>query len=215
MSTKPIQAGEPKSQIYIDDNTIGDSNQKNWCTYFGNGTFRAIRNVGKIPTSLMHIWKNSTTSQKMMHTAITIYCIAVTAYIIYLESQTGQTSINDLHEIKNASLLLNQPSLEEAQEPSGNYGHFLNLAFKKCEKEFQESGAEETSLSGVISMQICYPLINKICKTSADMMEIMFKLKEIPKGLQEKIGSIGEVMQALEDIQKEFSCKKAGFKDLL
>ncbi len=213
MSTKPIQVGEPKSQIYIDDNTIGNSNQKNWCTYFGNGTFRAIRSVGKIPTSLMHIWKNSTTSQKMMHTAIAIYCTAVTAYIIYLESQTGQTSINDLHEVKNASLLLDQPSLEE--ESSKNYGYFLNLALERCEKKFHESGAEKTSLSGTISMQICYPLINKVCKTSADIMEIMFKLKKIPKRLQETIGNIGEVMEVLEDIQKEFSCKKAGFNDFL
>lgn len=200
MSTKPIQIGESKNLIYASDNTIDNPHQNNWCTYLENGMFRAIHSVGKIPTHWMHAWKNSTTPQKIMHTVIAIYCTAATAYIIYLESQNRQTSMGHLHESNNASLLLDQ-----VQGSSKNYGYFLNLELEKCQKKFYESGAEKTSVSGVISMQVCYPLINKVCETSADVMEILFKLKKIPKRLQ---GKISNIMEDLEDIEVEFSCKK-------
>lgn len=200
---------ESKDQIYVQKDTVGNSNQNNWCTYFRNGMFRAIRSVGKIPTDLMDAWRNSTTPQKVMHTVIAVYCTAATVYIIYLESQTGQTSIHDLHEIKKVSSLLNQPSLEESSE---NYGHALNSAFKKCEKEFEESGAEETSLSGVISMQICYPLINRVCEASEDILQIISKLKKIPKALRKnlQLNDINRVNNHLKYIQNKFFCKDKG-----
>lgn len=213
---------ESKDQIYVQKDTVGNSNQNNWCTYFRNGMFRAIRSVGKIPTDLMDAWRNSTTPQKVMHTVIAVYCTAATVYIIYLESQNRQTPVDNLNESNNTFLLLNQPSflsdqpsLEEIQALPRNYSYFLNLEAEKCHKQFYESGAEKTSLSGTISMQVCYTLIDKICKTGTDMMEIMFKLKKIPKSLQQKISSVGEVIEDLEYIQKEFSCKKVGFYHLL
>ncbi|MGL4540647.1 MAG: hypothetical protein ACRCU0_06725 [Candidatus Rhabdochlamydia sp.] len=207
----PIQIEQPKDQIHIRNNTVGHSNQNNWYTYFGNGMFRAIRSVGKIPTNLMQVWKNSTMPQKAMHIAIAVYCTATTAYIIYLESQNEQTSIDNLHETNNASLLLVQPSLEKAiQGPSKNYNFFLNLEAEKCREQFYESGTEKTSLSRRISMHVCNDLIDKVCKTSGDMIQIMLRLKAIPESLQQKISSVREVIEDLEYIQNKFSCENAG-----
>ncbi|MGL4540646.1 MAG: hypothetical protein ACRCU0_06720 [Candidatus Rhabdochlamydia sp.] len=210
MSINITQIEKSEIPISIDFNTV-KNRQNNWCACFGRN-MRTIRSGCQFPSNLINFWKNNTTLQKVMETAVVIYCMATTIYIIYLESQNAETPVNCLSEISNASLLLNQPLLGEIQESSENYGHVLNSVFKKCEKEFEESGAEETSLSGMISMQICYPLINRVCKASEDILQIMSKLKKIQNALRENLtlNDINRVNNHLQNIQSKFFCKDKG-----
>lgn len=196
--------------IYVDDNTL-KSDQNKWCTCFGSA-MRVIRSVYQFPSNLINAWGNNITLQKVTGTAAVIYCTAATVYIMYLESQNTQTPIGCLSEIKNSSLLLGPSSLEEAQESSENYGHVLYSVFKKCEEKFEKSGAEKTSLSGSISMQICYPIINRMCEASEDILQIMSKLKKTSKAVRKHptLNDINRVNSHLQYIQSKFSCKDKG-----
>lgn len=204
------KATQARMSIDIDDNPLKSDENKS-CTCFRNA-MRVIRSVCQFPSNVINAWGNNTTLQKVMGTAAVIYCTAATVYIIYLESQNTQTPIGCLSEIKNTSLLLGPSSLEEAQESSENYGHVLYSVFKKCEEQFEKSGAEKTSLSGSISMQICYPIINRVCKASEDILQIMSKLNKTAKATREHptLNDINRVNNHLQYIKGKFSCNGKG-----
>ncbi len=192
----------------IDSNATNSSSNQNGglCTAISNGMSRTAHSISKAPTNLINAWKNSTTSQKVMQAATAIYCVAATVYIIYLESQSAPVLIDCLAELKDNDTLLDQLLLEEEQKLSKNYSTHLSVGLEKCEKKYHESGAHKSALSEVIGMQICYPLLNRVCKASKDMLEIMSKLKT---ELQRELINITEKEEDLKFMQSSFLCKKA------
>ncbi|MEK7339498.1 MAG: hypothetical protein WBD50_02490 [Candidatus Rhabdochlamydia sp.] len=187
------------------DSTNSNSNSRDGlCTYVSNGVLRTFNSIHRIPANLMNAWMNSTTFQKVMGTAITVYCTAATVYIIYLESRDIHSPMDCLVEFKDNNTFLDRFILEEGQKLSKNYGAHLAIALEKCEEEYHQSGAHETDLSEALGMQLCYPLINKVCKVSKDLLQIMPKLSLL-ENLQI---NITENSNELEFIQNSFSCKK-------
>lgn len=189
-------------------------------TCVSNGMLRTFNSIRAIPANLINAWKKGTISQRCMVAVGVIYSTAATVYIIYLESRNNidtpidcffevknnssfldsYTPIDCFFEIKNNSSLLDQVLLEDPGELSKNYSSPLMAAIlKRCEDRFHESGAHESSTSGVIGMHVCYPLIDRICNASASMLKIMSKLERRPEGLQENI----------EHIRRNFFCEKS------
>lgn len=182
--------------------TNSTSNQSSsLCACVSNGMLRTFDSIRAIPANLMNAWKKATISQRCMVAAGVIYSTAATVYIIYLESRNNMDiPIDCFFDIKNNSLLLDQILLEDPGELSKNYSSpWMAAILKRCEDRFHESGAHESSTSGVIGMHVCYPLIDRICNASASMLKIMSKLERRPEGLQENI----------EHIRRNFFCEKS------
>lgn len=182
-----------------------NSNPRDVYTYVSNGILRTFDSIHKIPANLINAWKDSTTFQKVLGITAAAYCTAATVYIIYLESQDIYTSANCLTELKDNNTFLDRFLLEEEQKLSKNYGTHLAVALEKCEEKYHQSSPDETRLSEALGMQLCYPLINKVCKISRDLLQIMPKLSL----LQELQINITEKSNELKFIQDKFSCKKA------
>ncbi|MDQ5956799.1 MAG: hypothetical protein ACH349_05190 [Candidatus Rhabdochlamydia sp.] len=189
--------------------TNSNSNQSNsLCTYISNGVLSTFNSIHKIPTNLISAWKNGTISQRCMVAAGIIYSTAATVYIIYLESSNTHipvnwnthTPIDCVFEIKNNNSLLDQILLEDPEDLSRNYSSPLMVAIlKRCENRFHKSGADESSINGVIGMHVCYPLIDRVCKASESMLKMMSKLERIPDELQENV----------EHIRRNFFCERS------
>ncbi|PWU13875.1 MAG: hypothetical protein C5B45_05230 [Chlamydiae bacterium] len=188
--------------------TNNGSNQNNGlCATISSGVLRTVHSINTISTSLINAWNDSTISQKVIRTATAIYCVAATVYIIYLESQSIPTSIDCLVELKGNDTLLDQLLLEEEQRLSKNYSAHLSIGLEKCEKKYHESEAHKSSLSEAIGMQICYPLINRVCKASKEMLEIISKLKTSGEAQRELI-NITKKEEDIKFMQRSFLCKK-------
>ena len=206
MGVKPLQnSNENKTIVSMcSDSDQAISDQSSQCKSISEGVLGVVHSIRKIPTYLMNAWKNSTTTQKVMGISSVVYCTAATAYIIYLETQTNHALDCSLEDHGNS--LFAEEFVEKGTQPIlRNYSAHLSANLERCEKEFRESGAHESNPNEIIGMQVCYPLINKMCEIRESILRIMSK---IPGKLNRDLANTTEVIEDLEYIRHNFFCEK-------
>jgi predicted DNA-binding protein YlxM (UPF0122 family) len=208
-----VEKAKNSASLEILDLGNNSNPTNNWCA---KGVLRAIHNVTKVPSHLINAWKNITALQKVLGATTAIYCTAATVYIIYLHVQENR-GCNCLEEIKKDASLLNQFFTQKNHEQNGSLQSLFvsidQLLTKKdkCEEDFYDSGAHESSKSGTISVHVCYHLIDRVCNfmdASEEMLTITANfLQKIPGKLRKNVTDIIKRMdEDLYDIYSEFDC---------
>lgn len=205
MGIKPLPNINGQNKLRFMDSA---SDQRSSHAPISRGVLGAVHSVGRIPTYLMNAWKSSTTTQKIIGISSVIYCTAATAYIIYLETQKMH-NLDCPVEISD-DLVFVEKLVEKGTQPIlRNYNVHLSANLEQCEKEFYESGADKSNPNGVIGMQVCYPLINRMCEARESILRFMSELEKKPGKFQRDLASISNrVIEDLEYMRQNFFCKR-------